>query len=76
MVYMENIKQEGMLVSFDGFINGNKDEHFVMTVDLNDSSKSIISIERNHYTSMALFRIMDVYCRKGKLPKTLVAMTH
>ena len=47
-----------------------------MTVDLNDSSKSIISIERNHYTSMALFRIMDVYCRKGKLPKTLVAMTH
>ena len=76
MVYMKNIIQKDMLVSFDGYINGNKDEHFTMTVDLNNSNKSVVSIEKNHYTSMALFRIMDFYCKNGYLPQTLVAMTH
>ena len=45
MVYMENIRQNNNLVTFDGYINGDKNRHFTMTVDLNDSSKSSASIE-------------------------------
>ncbi len=76
MVCMKNIKRNSNLVSFDGYINGNEDKHFTMTVDLNDSSKSFASIQKCHYTSMALLKIMYVFAEKGSLPEELVAMTH
>jgi hypothetical protein len=76
MVKMKNIKQEGHLVHFDGYIDGHEDEHFTMTVDLNDSSKSVASIGKNGYTGMAMMAIMFELAREGKLPSELVAMTH
>ena len=76
MVHMKNIRQNGHLVSFDGYINGDEDKHFTMTVDLNDSSKSIISIKKCYDTDIALVKIMRVYAEKGYLPEELVAMTH
>ncbi len=76
MVYMKNIKKNGSKVSFDGYINGKEENHFSMTVDLNNSSRSTISIEKNHYTSMAMLKIYHVFAENGSLPKELVAMTH
>ena len=76
MVYMKNIKQDGYLVSFDGYINGKDDEHFTMTVDLNDASKSVMSIKKCYDTDIALVKIMRVFAQKGKLPNELVAMKH
>ncbi len=76
MVHMKNIRQNGHLVSFDGYINCDKDKHFTMTVDLDDSSKSIISIKKCYDTDIALVKIMRVYAEKGSLPEELVAVTH
>lgn len=76
MVFMENIQQNNNLVTFDGYINGDKNRHFTMTVDLNDSSKSSASIEKCYHTSEALLKIFYTFAEKGYLPKSLVAMSH
>lgn len=76
MVRMKNIKQNGNLVTFDGYINGDETRHFTMTVDLNDSSKSSASIEKCYHTSEALLKIFYTLAEKGSLPESLVAMSH
>lgn len=76
MVYMKNIKQNGHLVTFDGYINNDESRHFTMTVDLNDSSKSIASIDKCYHTDEALLKIFYTFAREGKLPDELVAVSH
>ena len=76
MVYLKNIKQNKNLVTFDGYINNDKSRHFTMTVDLNDSSKSVASIPKCYHTSEALLKIFFAYAENKKLPSELVAMTH
>ena len=76
MVHMKNIKQNGSWVSFDAYINGDEKRHFTMTVDLNDSSNSMASIEKDCYTSEALLKIFWTFAEDGKLPNELVAMSY
>lgn len=47
-----------------------------MTVDLNDSFKSVASIEKCYHTSEALLKIFYTFAEKGFLPEKLIAMTH
>ena len=76
MVYMKNIKQQGSFVSFDAYINGDKNRHFTMTVDLNNSSNSEASISKCYHTSEALLKIFWTYAEKSSFPSELVAMSH
>ena len=76
MVYMKNIRQQSNLVTFDGYINGRDDQHFTMTVDLNNSKNSVASIDRCYDTNEAMLKIFYTFAERGALPAELVSMTY
>ena len=68
MVKMENIKRNGNYVTFDGYKNGHREEHFQMKVDLTDNGKTICSIEQDDYTQMAALKIFRLVVSRKELP--------
>ena len=69
MVKMENIKREGNYVTFDGYINGDRNQHFTMKVDLTDNSKSVCSMGWNYSTQKAAIKIFSLLVSYDELPK-------
>lgn len=76
MVRMENIKRDGKYVTFDGYIEGKRDDHFTMKVDLTDNGKTECSIESNYCTQMAALKIFRLVVRNKELPSEYTYIWH
>ena len=63
MVRLENIKRDGNYVTFDGYMDGHRDETGI--------SKSECSIEPNWYTGMAARKILSLVVNSNHSGKEL-----
>ena len=76
MVYMENLELNGTVVSFDGYDNKKKKNHFHYSFDIM-TGKTIEDTGGSEFKlAEAKFRILSVLVDKGQLPDTLMANTH
>lgn len=76
MVHMTNIEQKGNKVFFDGYVNGNKNNHFKCEVDLLNSKNYKATIENHGEVDEAVIKIFYTLAEKGKLPKELTAWSY
>ncbi len=76
MVYMENIKQEGDIVSFDAYPESMKNKSFHYSFNIVTGEILENTGGGNFHVAEAKFRILSVLYDKKCLPDKLKANTH
>ena len=74
MVMLENIKQDGNTVYFDGYREGKKDDHFSMVVDILSRKIVSCSTEVCIYERQAFFKILTLSKTGEPLPENVMSM--
>ena len=76
MVYMENLKLNGTVISFNGYDNKKKENPFHYSFDIVTGETLEDTGGSEFKLSEAKYRIFSVLYDKGQLPDTLMANTH
>ena len=74
MVMLENIKQDGDIVLFDGYREGKKDDHFSMAVDIVNKKIISCSSEVCIYERQAFFKILTLSKTGEPFPEKVMSM--